>query len=329
MIDRRRFLLASLAGVLTTRLTAGKAQPAGKGYRVGYLSGASLAANKPFLEQLRQGLQERGYTEGQDVVIEYRWAEGKQERLPALAADLVRLNVDLIVAQASTAAQAAHEATRTIPIVIVAVGDPVRLGLAASLARPGGNVTGTASYLPELSGKPLEILAELVPGIKRVALLWNPANPLHAGALKDLEAAASSLGIQVQPLKIVTPEELDGAFRLAVNERAAAAYVLGDPMLGVHRARIAALALKVRLPSLFSNRAGVDAGGLISYSPDFLVMYRRAAHHVDRILKGSKPGDLPIEQPTKFDLVINLKTAKALGFTIPPSVLARADQVIE
>jgi putative tryptophan/tyrosine transport system substrate-binding protein len=254
---------------------------------------------------------------------------GEAGTSPELAADLVRLKVDLIVAQASTAAQAAYQATRTIPIVMVAVGDPVRLGLAAGLARPGGNLTGTASYLPELSGKPLEILTEIVPGIKRMALLWNPANPLHAGALKDLEAAASSLGIQVQPSKIVTPEELDGAFRRAVNERAAAAYVLGDPMLGVHRARIAALALKVRLPSLFTTRAGVDAGGLISYGPDFLVMYRRAAHHVDRILKGSKPGDLPIEQPTKFDLVINVKTAKALGLTIPPSLLARADEVIQ
>jgi putative ABC transport system substrate-binding protein len=325
--------LIGLAVILAMGLTLApptvEAQPARKVYRIGYLSRASLGATKPGLEQLQQGLQELGYTEGQNVVIEYRWAEGKQERLPELAADLVRSNVDLIVAQASTAAQAAYQATRTIPIVMVAVGDPVRLGLAASLARPGGNVTGTASYLPELSGKPLQILTETVPRIKRVAVLWNPANPLHASVLKDSEVSASSLGIQLQPLKIVTPEELEGAFRLAVNERAAAVAVLGDPMLGVHGARIAALALKVRLPSLFATRAGVDAGGLISYGPDVLVMYRRAAHYVDRILKGSKPGELPVEQPTKFELIINLKTAKALGLTIPPSVLGRADQVIE
>jgi putative tryptophan/tyrosine transport system substrate-binding protein len=327
-MNRRRFLLTALAGTLVVARGA-EAQPAGKVYRIGYLSGASLAANKPFLEQFQQELRKLGYAEGQNVVIEYRWAEGNQERLPELAADLVRLKVDLIVAQASTAAQATYQATRTIPIVMVAVGDPMRLGLIASLGRPGGNVTGTASYLPELSGKPLEILTEIVPGIKRVALLWNPANPLHAGVLKDLEMAASSLGIQLQPLKIVTPEELDGVFRLAVNERASAVCILGDPMLGVHTARIATLALTVRLPSLFSTRPGADAGGLISYGPDLVVMYRRAAHQVDRILKGAKPADLPVEQPTKFELVINMKTVKALGLTIPPSLLARADQVIE
>jgi putative ABC transport system substrate-binding protein len=329
----RRRIRSLGAGVLTliafAMPVAGTAQPARPVYRIGYLSGSSLAANKPFLEQLQQGLRERGYTEGQNVLVEYRWAGGNQERLPELAADLVRLNVDLIVAHASTAALAAHRATRTIPIVMVAVGDPIRLGLAASLARPGGNVTGTASYLPELSGKPLEILREIVPGVRRVAILWNPANPLHVGALKDLEAPSSSLGIQLQSLKIVTPEDFEGAFRLAATEQAAAAWVLGDPTLSIHWTRIAALALKVRLPTLFQTSPGVDAGGLISYGPDLLIMYRRAAHHVDRILKGSKPRDLPVEQPTKFELVINQATAKMLGLTIPQSLLIRADRIIE
>jgi putative ABC transport system substrate-binding protein len=320
---------ATLAvGVLTAPLAVA-AQPAGKVYRLGFLSGGSLALTKPSLEEFRQGLRELGYVEGKNIVIEDRWADGKQDRLPELAADLVRLKVDVIVAAISPAARAAHQATRTIPIVMIGVGDPIGLGLAASLARPGGNVTGTASYGPELAAKALGLLKEAVPSLKRVAILWTPDNPLHGSVFKDLEAPARSLAIELYPLKIVSPEDFEGTFSTAVTKHASAVWVLGDPMFSVHQARIAALAAKARLPTMFFTRGHVEAGGLMAYGPDFPHMYRQAAAHVAKIVNGAKPADLPIEQPTKFELVINLKTAKALGLTIPPSLLLRADRVIE
>jgi putative ABC transport system substrate-binding protein len=316
--------IALLAAPLAT-----EAQPPGRAHRIGFLAGGSPGPSTPNVEQFRQGLRELGYTEGQNIVIEYRWAEGKLDRLPELAADLVRLKVDMIVAPVSTSAQAAHQATRTIPIVMIGVGDPIALGLVASLSRPGGNVTGNASYGPELVGKNLELLKEIVPDIKRVAVFWTPANPAHVRSLKDLEEPARLLAIQVLPLTILTADNFEEAFRTAATERAAAAWFFGEPMFALHRARLAALALNARLPTMFLVRQHVDAGGLVSYGPLFPDLYRRAASYVAKILKGAKPADLPVEQPTKFELVINLKTAKALGLTIPPSVLVRADEIIQ
>ena len=326
-MNRRNAVLA-LFGLLAAPLAA-EAQQAGRTHRIGFLAGGSPGSSSPYVDVFLQGLRELGYVEGQNIVIEYRWADGKSDRLPELASDLVRLKVDLIVASVSNSAQAAHEATRTIPIVMIGVGDPIGLGLATSLSRPGGNVTGTASYGPELVSKNLELLQEVVRDMKRVAIFWSPANPLHARVLKDVEGQARSLGIQVQPLRIVSRDDLEGAFRSAATEHAAAVWVLGDPMFGVQRARIATLALNARIPTMFLVRQHVDAGGLMSYGPKFAELYRRAATHVVKILKGAKPGDLPIEQPTTFELVINLKTAKALGLTIPQLVLLQADEVIQ
>jgi putative ABC transport system substrate-binding protein len=327
-MDRRRFLLTSVAGALAAPLAA-EAQQAGRVHRIGFLAGGSPGSSAPNVAQFRQGLRELGYAEGQNIVIEYRWAEGKPDRLPELAADLVRLKVDLIVAPGSTSAQPAHQATRTIPIVMISVGDPIALGLVASLSRPGGNVTGNASYGPELVGKQLELLKEIVPNVKRVAVFWTPTNPAHVRSLKDLEVPARLLAIQVVPLKIVTADDFEEAYRIAATERAVAAWFLGDPMFLLHRARLTTLALNARLPTMFFTREHVDAGGLVSYGPLFADLYRRAATYVDKILKGTKPADLPVEQPTKLELVINLKTAKALGLTIPQSLLLRADEVIQ
>lgn len=322
-------LVSTLAVSVFLAPLAAETQPAGRVYRIGFLAGGSPGPSAPNVEQFLQGLRELGYTEGQNLAIEYRWAEGKLDRLPELAADLVRLKVDLIVAPVSNSAQAAYQATRTIPIVMIGVGDPIALGLAASLSRPGGNVTGNASYGPELVGKNLELLKDIVPGIKRVAVFWTPANPAHVRSLKDLEEPARLLAIQVLPFKIVSADDFEEAFRTAAAERAAAAWFFGEPMFMLHRARLATLALNARLPTMFLARQHVDAGGLVSHGPVFAHLYRRAAIYVDKILKGTKPGDLPVEQPTTFELVINLKTARTLGLTIPPSVLLRADEVIQ
>jgi putative ABC transport system substrate-binding protein len=273
-------------------------------------------------------LRELGYVEGNNLLIQYRFSEGKADRLPQLAADLVRLKVSVIVAVFNTPTSAALQATRSIPIVGIGLGDPVGIGLAASLARPGGNVTGTASYLPELGGKPLELLKEVIPDVKRVAVLWNPSNPAHAPFLRDVQPSARSLGIQLQPVQAVNPEDLEEALRSAARA-AQAVWVLGDAMFVGHRARIAALAAAARLPALSAGPPIVEAGGLMSHGPHLPTMFRRAATYVDKILKGARPGDLPIEQPTKFDIVINLKTAKALGLTIPQSLLLQATHVIE
>jgi putative ABC transport system substrate-binding protein len=320
-------LLTTLAISVVAPLVA-EAQPPSKTYKIGFLASGSPSPASPLVGEFQQGLRDLGYVDGQNLAIEYRWAEGKLDRLPELAADLVRFNVDLIVAPVSTSAQAAHEATRTIPIVMIGVGDPIGLGLAASLARPGGNVTGTASYGPELAGKSIELLKEVVHDLRRVAVFFVPANPAQARTLKDASEVASALAVQLQPLEIVSPDDLDGAFRRAATEHAAAVWVLGDPMFIAQRDRIAALALSANLPTMFLTRANVDAGGLISYGPKFAQLYRRAATYVDKILKGAKPSDLPIEQPTTFELVINLKTAKALRVSIPQSVLVRADEVV-
>ena len=327
-MDRRRFLLTSLAGALAVPLTAA-AQRSGKTYRVGLVHPGPAGPSVLVVDEFRKGLRELGYRDGENIVIDYRFADGMADRLREHASDLVRNKVDVIVAVTSTAAMAAHKETKRIPIVMVNVGDPIRLGLVASLARPSGNVTGTASYLPELSGKGLELLKELVPGTKRVAIFWTPANPLHAAVLKDLDAPARLLAIQLIPIRIMSPDQFEDAFRTAVTDHATAIWILGDSMFSGHRPRLATLAINVRLPTMFANRQHVDAGGLASYGPAVAEMYRRAATYVHKILQGAKPADLPVEQPTKFELVFNLKTAKALGLTIPPSLLARADQVIE
>jgi putative ABC transport system substrate-binding protein len=282
----------------------------------------------PWFPEFRAGLRELGYAEGRDLLIEYRFSEGRDDRLPQLAADLVQLKVSVIVAVFATPAHAAHQVTQSIPIVGIGVGNPVGIGLAASLARPGSNVTGTASYLPELVGKSLELLKEVLPNLRRLGVLWNPSNPAHAPVLKDIESAARSLAIQPQPVPAVNPEDLEGAFRSAARTTEAV-WVLGDAMFVGSRARIATLAAAAGLPTLSAGPPIVEAGGLMSHGPDMLTVFRRAATYVDRILKGATPGDLPIEQPTRFDIVINLKTAKALGLTVPKSLLVQATRIIE
>jgi ABC-type uncharacterized transport system substrate-binding protein len=329
-MDRRAFLTALAGSLLTAPLAAG-AQQAGKVLRIGFLGGRTPSDMSPFLDAFRQGLRELGWVEGQNIVIDYRFAEGRFDRLPDLAAELVRLKVDIIVAQPVPAAVAAKNATGTIPIVMISgSADPVGLGLIASLARPGGNVTGSSySAGPEIGGKQLELLKETVPKLRRVAILSNPANPSHALAIREVRDAAPSLGVQLQLLEARGPNEFDGAFAAMAKERVGALLVMSDGIFNLHRTRLADLAARSRLPAAYGTRENVEAGGLMSYGPSLRDFYRRAATYVDKILKGATPGDLPVEQPTKFELVINLKTAKALGLTIPPSLLQRADQVIE
>ncbi len=330
MIDRRTFLGILASGLLTPPLAA-EAQSAGKVYRIGYLSSGSATTSNPHVtEAFRQGLHELGWVEGQNVVIEYRWAEGRLDRLPDLAAELVRLKVDVIVASPTPGALAAKNATGTVPIVAVSLTHPVELGLVASLARPGGNVTGVSySVGADIFGKDLALLKEVVPRIGRVAVLSNPDSPARPLTIRNVKDAARSLGLQLQLLEARGPEGFDGAFAAMAKERVGALFVVQDPAFIPHRARLVELAAKSRLPSIFTQREDAEAGGLMSYGPSLSDLYRRAASFVDKILKGAKPGDLPVEQPTKFELVINRKTAKALGLTIPPSLLQRADQVIE
>ena len=305
-----------------------QAQQPGKIARVGFLLPYSPAPDAR-VEAFRQGLRELGYVEGQNVTIEYRWADGKFEQLPELAADLVRLKVDVIVTAVTQASLAARQATGAIPIVMVGVSDPVGSGLVASLARPGANITGTSSMTAEVVGKQLELLKETVPRISQVAALWNPANPVfQAIQRKETEVAARALGVQLRILEARGPGDIERAFGAMTSARARALLVLGDPVFNSHRKRIADLALNGRLPAVSGTREFVDAGGLMAYGPSFTEMHRRAAYYVDRILKGTKPADLPVEQPTKFELVVNLKTAKQIGMAIPPNVLARANQVI-
>jgi len=317
-------------GILLAPLTA-EAQPAGKVYRIGYLGTEPVTTPTvaPVWGAFIEGLRELGWVEGQNITIELRFSEGKMERLPDLAAELVHLNVDLIVAAAARPPVAAKQATRTIPIVMTNMGDPVGTGLVASLARPGGNVTGLSLLTPELIGKQLELLKEIVPRLSRVAVLRNPTSPTHPLSLREAEVAARSLGIQLEVLEARGPDEFEMAFAAMTRKRAGALNVLGDGMFFLHRTRIAALAAKYRLPAIFAQRQHADAGGLMAYGSSLRDNFRRAATFVDKILKGAKPADLPVEQPTKFELVINLKTAKALGLTIPQSMFIRADEVIQ
>ena len=325
----RRLICAISLAMLLAPLGAAAQQP-GKVPRIGYFSAGSPSSAPHLLEAFRKGLRELGWVEGQNIAIEYRWAEGRFDRLPDLAAELVRLKVDIIVAVPTPAAAAAKNATETIPIVMINVGDPVGLGLIASLARPGGNVTGSSySVGLEIIGKQLELLKETVPKVRRVAILWNPANPSHPLVVRELNVAARSLGVQLQFLEARGPNEFEGAFAAMAKERMGALLVVPDSVSFLHRTRLADLAARSHLPAAYGLRGHVDAGGLMSYGPDSADLFRRAATYVDKILKGAKPADLPVEQPTKFELVVNLKTAKALGLTIPQSVLVRADEVIQ
>jgi putative ABC transport system substrate-binding protein len=329
-LDRRAFI-GVLTGSLLAAPLAAEGQQTAKVARIGFLS-LNLAPNPHLKEAFRQGLRDLGYVEGHNVVIEYRDAEGKLERLPALAAELIALQVDVILAGGTPQALAAKQASRTLPIVFAAAADPVTDGLVTSLARPGGNVTGLASLNPELIGKCLEQLKQAVPGVNRVAVLWPPGGlgeRTDKDMLKGAEVAARALGMRLQFVEARGPDDFDRAFSEMTKARAGALTVLPSTMFLNERRRLVDLAAKNRLPTVFPNRESVDAGGLMSYGANIADNFRRAAVYVDKILKGANPADLPIEQPTKFELVINLKTAKALGLTIPPSVLGRADQVIE
>jgi putative ABC transport system substrate-binding protein len=326
MIIRAALAAALALSLLAAPLVAPGQQPRGKTARVGFLHFVS----SPLLDEaFQEGLRELGYVEGQNIVIEYRSAEGKDERLPGLAAELVRLKVDVIVAASPPATEAAKRATSTVPIVFALSGDPVAAGLVASLARPGGNITGLATISGEVVGKQLELLKRVAPKVSRVAVLQNPSNPGHALTLPQAEGAARALGVQLQVLKARTPSEIEVAFAAMRSQRADGALVLRDAMFREQRAQIVALAAKSRLPAVYGLREEAEAGGLMAYGASVPQLFRRAATYVDKILKGAKPADLPVEQPTKFELVINLKTAKALGLTIPPSLLGQADQVIQ
>ncbi len=322
-------LLVTLAlGILTTPPPVQPQQPA-KVPRIGLLSPFSPSDTALWHQAFRQGLRDLGWVEGKNISIEYRYAEGRSDRLPDLAADLVRLKVDIIVAAVTTDAVAAKNATRAIPIVMASSGDAVADGLVESLARPGGNITGLSEMLPELAGKRLELLKEIVPKLSRVAVLWNPQGRTSTLSWKELQLPARELGVQLHSLEVRSSNDFDKAFKGATRARAGALAIMPDPVFGTNLKRIADLAAKSRLPSIFHLTKFVDAGGLVAYGPNRSDSFRRAATYVDKILKGAKPADLPVEQPTRFELVINLKTAKALGLTIPQSVLIRADQVIQ
>jgi putative ABC transport system substrate-binding protein len=330
VIDRRTFLTGTGAVLLAASFAA-EAQQAARIARIGYLTG-NLATSLHLQEAFRQGLRDLGYFEGRNVVIEYRDAEGKYERLPALAAELVALKVDVIVVPSTPAALAAKHATGTIPIVLAWVADPVGSGLVTSLARPGGNVTGLSFLAPELVGKRLELLKQAVPGVSRVAALWHPGDygeQTERHMLKEADVAARALGVRLQVVEARGPEDFDRAFSDMTRARAGAVTVQSTNIFLLERRRLVELAAKNRLPAMYLAREFVDAGGLMSYGPNVADLFRRAATYVDKILKGARPADLPVEQPTKFELVINLKTAKALGLTISQSVLGRADEVIQ
>ena len=297
--------------------------------RIGYLSGTSLSANSARTDAFRQGLRERGYVEGKDIVIDWRSAEGKADRLPALAGELVRLKVDVIVSGGPTSNRAAKEATVTIPIVMGFDNDPVGNGLIVSLARPGGNVTGLSTLAPEISAKQLELLKEILPALSRVAVLGSSINPGNTQSLKEIELAAAALGLKVEYLDVLDAKNIGAVFRGAGNARAGALLVLASSIFNSNRKQIVELALKNRLPAIYPYPAFVYDHGLMTYSVNLPDLFRRAAAYVDKILKGTKPADLPVEQPIKFEFIVNLKAAKQIGLTIPPNVLVRADKVIK
>ena len=320
--------LSVIAFVLVVSGAVAQAQHRTNVPRIAYLAASPASASPARTEAFLQGLRDLGYVEGKNIVIEYRWAEGKADRLRHLAFELVRSNVDVIVTAGPTVVPAAKEATTTIPIVMTFDTDPVGNGFVASLARPGGNITGLSSLSPELTGKQLELLKEIIPKLSRVAVLGTSTRPGHAHALKEVELAAAAFTVQFQFLDVQVPNDIEITFRAASKGRHEAVLALGSAVLNSHRRQVAGLAAKNRLPAIYDRREFVDDGGLLSYGVSLNDLHHRAAFYVDKILKGAKPGDLPVEQPTKFEFVINLKAAKQIGLTIPPNVLARADRVI-
>jgi putative ABC transport system substrate-binding protein len=318
----------ALSAMLLALCLPAKAQQAAKVPRIGLLSPFSPSATALWHQAFRQGLRDLGWVEGKNISIEYRYAEGRSDRLPNLAADLVRLKVDIIVASVNTDALVAKNATRTIPIVMASAGDPVATGLVDSLARPGGNITGLSQMAPEMAGKRLELLKEIVLKLSRVAVLWNPQGTTSTLNWKEIQLPARELGVKLHSLEVQSLNDFDKVFEDATRARAGALSIMPDQLFAGNLKRIADLAVKSRLPSIFHLSEFADSGGLVAYGPDRSDQFRRAATYVDKILKGTKPADLPVEQPMKFEFVINLKTAKQIGLTIPPNVLARADKVI-
>jgi putative ABC transport system substrate-binding protein len=327
LIDR--FRLATLTGGLLATPLAAEAQRAGKVYRIGFLGNSTPALEANLVGRFREGLRDLDYVEGLNVLIEYRWAEGHYERFPALITELIALKLEVIVTAGTPASLAVKKATTSIPLVMVAVGDPVATGLVASLARPGGNITGLTSIAEEMEGKRLELLREVAPKVSHIAVLWNAGSPIQVIQEREMQAAIRVVGMKILSLGVRTAEQIEDAFATMVRERPGALFVLADRLFLHHRTRIMDFAAQHRLPGVHAYRELVEAGGLMSFGPSYAGMHRRAAYFVDRILRGAKPADLPVERPSKFDLVINLKTAKALGLTIPPSLLQRADHVIE
>src|SRR5262245_14111025 len=323
-MKRREFITLLGGAAAAWPLSARAQQPP----IIGYLGATTAAAEKSRTDAFVQRLRELGWVEGRTVAIEYRWSEGRNERFAEIAAEFIRLKVDLILATATQAALVSKQATATIPIVFGLAGDPLGTGLVDSLARPGGNVTGLSNQAADLGGKRLEILREVVPGLRRLAILANAAYPGAMPEMREIEAAARSLGVEVALFKIRHGEEIATVFD-ENKSRTGAIYVVGDTLMNSNRVRIATLAVAARLPTMYVHRDYVEAGGLISYGANIQNLFRRAAELIDKILRGAQPGDLPVEQPTKFDLVVNLTTAKALGLEVPPTLLARADEVIE
>jgi putative tryptophan/tyrosine transport system substrate-binding protein len=325
----RREFITLIGGAATAWPLAAHAQQAGKIPRVGFMGNSTAALEANLVGPFRDGLRELGYQEGRNIVIEYRWAEGNYERFPALVAELLAVPVDVIVTAGTPATLAVKKATSTMPLVMIAVGDPVGTGVVPSLARPGRNITGLSSIAPDLEGKRLELLREVIPNLSHVVLFLNPLNPFHTVSMRQALTAAQALGIKLQPLEVRTSGELDGAFAAIVREKPDALLILADRVFLHDRKRMMDFATEHRLPSVNAYRELVEAGGLMSYGPSYEDMHRRAADYVDKILKGTKPGDLPVEQPTKFTLILNLKAARTLGIDVSPMLLARADEVIE
>jgi putative ABC transport system substrate-binding protein len=323
----RKILCLALCAVFSALYVSAQAQQPKKILRIGYL-GSTTSREAMNMKPFRERLRELGYTEGQNITIEHRSWEGKVERLPELAAELVRLNCDVIVTSGTEAAQAAKNTIKTVPVVMAFGGDALRRGIVADLARPGGNITGLTSIGTELEGKRLELLKEIVPKLSRVAFLWSSTNPGVDFQTKEIETMARSIRLGLQAIEVKGPDDFDAAFRLATNKHAEALLVSGGGFFAFHQKRILELGAKSRLPAMYNNTRYVEAGGLMTYTYDRPYQFRRAGEYVDQILRGTKPGDLPVERPKKFELVINLKTAKQIGVTIPPNVLARADRVI-